>query len=74
MSMKGSNSMFDFAEGIYYKCHKISLNRGGSYTDSSQQLKNKKATINLKNNDNECLKYVVTVTRNPKKSEKTDKE
>ena len=36
MPMKGSNSLFDFAEGTYYKCHKISLNRGGSYTDSSQ--------------------------------------
>ena len=39
-----------------YKLHKVRLNRGGSYIKSPQWLKNKKAVINPKNeNDNECL-------------------
>ena len=38
----------------------ISLNRGGSYIDCSSWLKYKKATINPKNNDNECFKYALT--------------
>ena len=30
-SMKGSKFVFDSADSLYYKLHKISLNRGGSY-------------------------------------------
>ena len=41
---------------MHYNLHKISLNRGGSYTDSPKWLKNKKATINSKNNDDKCFK------------------
>ena len=37
--------------------HKISLNRGGSYIDSPNWIKRKKATINPKNKDYECFKY-----------------
>ena len=43
----------------YYGLHKISLNRGGSYIDSPEWLKNKRATINPKNKDNECLKHSI---------------
>ena len=31
---------------LYNKCHKISLNCGGSYIDSADWIKNKKPTIN----------------------------
>ena len=31
---------------LYYKWHKINLNRGGSYIDSPDWLKNEKETIN----------------------------
>ena len=48
-SKRGSEFVFDSVDLLYYKLHKISLNRGGSYTDSSKWLKNKKAT-NPKNN------------------------
>ena len=34
---------------MYYKFHKISLNRGGSYIDSPKWLNSKKATINPRN-------------------------
>lgn len=31
-SMKGINFVFDHVDGLYYKCNKVSLNGGGSYT------------------------------------------
>ena len=44
------------------KCHKINLNRGGSYIDSPDWIKNKKATINpISKKDNTCFQYAVTV-------------
>ena len=33
-SMRGSEFVFDNVDSLYYKLHKISLNRGGSYIDS----------------------------------------
>ena len=47
---------------MYYKLYKITLNR--SYIDSLKWLKNKKATINPKNNDDKCFQYAVTVALN----------
>ena len=44
--MKGSEFVFDYVQLLYYICHEISLNRGGSYIDSPDWVKNKKATIN----------------------------
>ena len=32
--MKGSDFVFDFADGLHYKYHKVSLDSGGSYIDS----------------------------------------
>ena len=47
-----------------YELHKISLNRGGSHKDSPEWLKNKKATINPKNNDGKCPQYALTAALN----------
>ena len=33
-SMKGGESVFDYVHLLYYKCHKINLNRSGSYIES----------------------------------------
>ena len=50
---------------MYYKCHKINPNRGGSYIDSPDWIKNKKATINLINKKaSKCFQYAVTVALN----------
>ena len=38
-SLKGSEFVFDNVDSLYYKLHKISLNRGGSYIDSPEWLK-----------------------------------
>ena len=62
--MKGSEFVSDNVHSLYNKLHKISLNRGGSYIDSPEWLKNKKATINLKNNDDKCFQYALTVALN----------
>ena len=39
--MKGSEFVFDSIGLLYYRFHKISLNRAGSYIDSPEWLKNK---------------------------------
>ena len=54
-SMKGSEFVFDSVDFLEYKLNKIGLNRGGSYVDSPKWLKNKKATINPKNDDDKCF-------------------
>ena len=60
--MKGSEFVFDYVQLLYYKCHKINLNRGGSYIYSRDWIKKKKAAINPKNkNDSKCFQYAVTV-------------
>ena len=49
--MRGGDFIFDSAQLMYYKCHKVNFRRGGSYTDSSDGITKKKAAINLKNED-----------------------
>ena len=55
---------------MYYKCHKINLNRGGSYIDSLDWIKSKKAAINpINKKDN-----AVTVALNYEEIERDYKE
>ena len=61
---KGSDFEFDGINFLYYDFNKISLNRSGSYIDSSQWLKIKKSTINPINNDDKCFQYAVTLALN----------
>ena len=62
--MRGSEFIFDSVDALYYDLNKISLSRGGPYIDSPEWLKNKKTTINPKNNDDKCLQYALTVALN----------
>ena len=55
---------------MYYDFNKVSINRGGSYTDSPKWLKNKRSTINSKNNDYKCFQYTVTLALNLDKIKK----
>ena len=41
-SMKGSEFVFNYVHLLHYICHKINLNRGGSYIDSADWIKSKK--------------------------------
>ena len=64
-SMRRSEFIFDSVDLLYYNLQKINLNRkGSSYIDSPKWLKNKKATINPKNNDNNCFQYALTAALN----------
>ena len=62
--MKGSDFGFDGVNCFYYDFNKTNIYRGGSYIDSPQWLKNKKSTINPKNNDHKCFQYAATLALN----------
>ena len=50
-SIRRSDSIFDAAHLLYYKCHKTKFKQGGSYFDSPDWIEKKQTTINLKNKD-----------------------
>ena len=62
--MKGSDFAFDGVNYLYYNLNEISISSGGSYIDSPKWLKDKKSTVNQKNNDNKCFQYDVTLALN----------
>ena len=68
--MRESDFEFDGVNFLYYDFNKISINRGGSYTDSPKWLKDKKSIINPKNNDHKCFQYAVTLALNLDKIKK----
>ena len=68
--MRGSEFVYDSVDALYYNLNKVSLIRSGSYIDSPKWLKNKKATINPKNNDDKCFQYALTVALNFEKIKK----
>ena len=68
--MRGSEFAFYNVNALYYDLNKISLNRGRSYIDSPEWIKNKKVTINPKNNDDKCFQYALTVALNYQNIEK----
>ena len=69
--MKGSDFAFNYVKLLYNECHKISLDRRGSYINSPYLIKNKKATINpINKKDNKCFQYAVTVALNHEEIEK----
>ena len=64
-SMRGSEFVFDSVDLLYYKIHKTNVNRGESFIDSLEWLRNKQATINpISKNDGKCFQYAVTVALN----------
>ena len=62
--MKGSEFVFNYADGLYYKCNKVSFNRGRSYIDSPERIKNRKTTINPKYDGNICFLNAATFALN----------
>ena len=62
--MKGSSYIFERIDLLEYHLHKISLNRGSSYINSHEWIKNKGVTINPKNKDNKCFQYAITAGLN----------
>ena len=70
--MKGSEFVFNYIHLLYYKCHKISVNRGESYIRSLDWIKSKRATKNrINKKDNKCFQYAVTFSLNHEEAKKT---
>ena len=63
--MKDSKFVFESVDLLYYSLHKTTLRRGKSYIKSSKWLRNKGATINPQNyDDNNCFQYATTIALN----------
>ena len=62
--MKGSDFVFNGINYFYYDFNRVSISKGGSYIDSPKWLKDKKSTINQKNNDFKCFQYATTLALN----------
>ena len=61
----GSEFVFDSTDLLCYYLHKISLNRGGSYIESPEWLKDKRATLHPKNKNNDKhFHYAITAALN----------
>ena len=63
-SMRGSEFVFDYVESLNYIFHKIDIKRSESYIETPDWIKKKKATINVKKDDDKCFQYSVTVALN----------
>ena len=62
--MKGSDFIFNGVDYLFYDFHRITVSKGGSYIESPKWLKDKKCTINQKNNDNKRFQYARTLALN----------
>ena len=60
---EGTDFKFESVDRSDYKLHKIKLRRGRSYMKSPKWIRNKRAIINPKNDDN-CFQYALTVALN----------
>ena len=62
-SIRGTvyTNIFDSVQLLCYKCYKINFKQGGSYINSPDWIKKKKATINPKKEDDRCFHYAATV-------------
>ena len=63
-SMRGTDFVFDYVESLNYIFHKVDLKRSGSYIETPDWTKKKKATINVENDDDKCFQYSKTVALN----------
>ena len=69
---ESSNFIFESVERLDYKLQKIKLKRGGWYINSHKWIRDKKGTINQKNeDDNNCFQYALNVALNYQNIEKS---
>ena len=68
--MRGSDFVFNGINYFYYDFNRVSISKGGSCIESPKWLKDKKSTINQKNNDNKCFQYATTLASNFNKTNK----
>ena len=59
---RGSEFIFENVDSLFYYFQKIDINRSGSYIETPKWLKDKKATNNPKNTDDDnCFQYSITI-------------
>ena len=68
--MRGSDFIFNGVNYLFYDFNRVSISKGGSYIESPKWLKDKKCTVNQKNNDNKCFQYATTLALNSNKINK----
>ena len=68
--MRAADFVFIGINYFYYDFNRVSISKGGSYIDSPKWLKDKKSTVNQKNNDNKCFQYATTLALNFNKIDK----
>ena len=68
--MRGSDFIFNEVNYLFYDFNRVSISKGGSYIGSPKWLKDKKCTVNQKNNDNKCFQYATTLALNFNKIDK----
>ena len=62
--MKGSDFAYTGIDYFYYDFNRVSISKGGSYIDFPKWLKDKRSTVNQKNNDFKCFQYATTLALN----------
>ena len=62
--MRDSDFIFNGVNYLFYDFNRVSIGKGGSYIESPKWLKDKKCTVNQKNNDNKCFQYATTLALN----------
>ena len=70
-SIQGSNSVLDYVNGLDYKCHSISINRGESYIDSPEWIKSKNDPVNPQKKGNNAVTAALhheSIGKNPQKT------
>ena len=68
--MRGSDFICNGVNYLFYDFNRVSISKGGSYIESPKWLKDKKCTVNQKNNDNKCFQYATTLALNFNKIDK----
>ena len=62
---EGSDFNFESVDLLDYKLHKIKSKRGGLYIECPERIRNKRAAINPKNEDNNnCFQFSLIVALN----------
>ena len=59
--VRGSDFIFNGVNYLFYDFNRVSISKVGSYIESPKWLKDKKCTVNQKNNDNKCFQYATTL-------------
>ena len=68
--MRDSDFVFNGVNYLYYDFNRIRISKGGSYIESPKWFKDKKSTVNQKNNDNKCFQYATTLALNFNKTDR----